>query len=52
MAEVCTTLTNYFGVPVLTDPQADWDNIRLSATYDNKSLEEILKIMELTLNIS
>lgn len=52
IAEVCTALTDYFGIPVLTDPQANWDDIRLSATYDNKSLEEILKILAFTLNIS
>ena len=52
MAEVCTALTDYFGIPVIPDPQADWDDIRLSATYDNKSLEDILKILALTLNIS
>jgi len=52
MAEVCIAFTDYFGIPVIPDPQADWDDIRLSATYDNKSLEEILKILALTLNIS
>jgi ferric-dicitrate binding protein FerR (iron transport regulator) len=52
MEYVCQILSEHFEVPVIMDLQGILYTKRLTATYDNKELEEILKILSLTLDIS
>lgn len=49
--EVCSILSGHYGIPVSTDPRGGLDMKRLTATYDNKDLGEVLDILSLTLDI-
>ncbi len=48
---VCRDLSEHFDLPVELIPNPEIAEKRLTATFDNKELEDILKILELTLDI-
>lgn len=50
LANVCTELTNYYKTKVKIGDDA-LKQLNLTADYDHKTLEEVLDIMQLTLNI-
>ncbi len=52
LADVCEILSRHFGLTVELDEDEVLESKRLTAIYDNKSIEDILSILTETLNIS
>lgn len=52
MGEVCTILSRHFNARIVPGQNGSLMQKRLTATYDNKDLDEILEILALTLEIS
>jgi hypothetical protein len=49
---VCKTLSGYFNRPFVPVNEEEMKDKNLTATFDNKGMDEILKILEITLDIS
>ena len=50
--EVCETLTKHYGTFIRAEDDDHLKSLNLTATYDNKSLDEILEILAFTLDLS
>lgn len=50
--QVCNTLTRYYNKQFILDGDEVLKGRSLTATYDNKGLDEILEILQITLDIS
>ena len=52
LSDVCSVLSEHFDKPVIPDHHGTLETKRLTATYQNRELEDVLTILALTLEIS